>query len=79
MVIGAVLTMFLLAIAGSMSCWDAGAWWLGLSVLCTAALWWLHLRPVFRGGRELARRLGVLFDAEPMEQLEGRQLEMFFL
>ena len=75
---GGVLTLVSVTVAGSMGIWAAGAFLLGLSAMCIAVLLWHHSRRVSSLGRELARRLGVLFEAEPIEGPEGRQLDMHF-
>ena len=77
-VCGGVLTFVALAITRSMSSSAAGACLLGLSAMCIAVLLWLHSRRLSSLGRELTQRFGVLFEAEPIEESEGRQLDMHF-
>ena len=65
-----------MAIAGGMNDLEVGACLLGFYAMSTALLLWSNSRRVSSLGREFARRLGVLFEAEPVEESEGRQLDM---
>ena len=75
---GGALTLVALAIAGGMTDSQIGACLLGFSATCTVALLWAHSRRLSSLGREFARRLAVLLEAEPVEESEAPQLDMHF-
>jgi len=63
---GGILTFLAIAISGQMSHRVASACLVGFSAVCMAALSWLHLRQLSSLGKEMVRRFGVLFEAEPI-------------
>lgn len=77
-VCGGVLTFIAITIAGTMSDSTACACLLAFSIVSIAALVWLHSRQLLSLARDLARRFGVLFEAELMEEPEGGQFDMHF-
>ncbi|MCD4823118.1 MAG: hypothetical protein K8S55_00790 [Phycisphaerae bacterium] len=77
-VCGGVLTVIAVAIAGSMSGLAAGAYLLGFSAMCIAVMLWHHSRRLSSLGRELTQRFAVFFEAETIEDSEGRLLDMHF-
>ena len=72
------LTFIVGAVAGAMTDLEVGACLLGFFATSTVLLLWSTSRRQSSLGREFARRLGVLFEAQPVEESEGRQLDMHF-
>lgn len=73
---GGVLTFMALIIVGSMSDSVIGACLLGFSTVCVATVLRFHSRRLSSLGKDLARRFGVLFEAETIEEAEARQFDM---